>query len=611
MYGSEGFTAGGANINIPEEDQRIVEQMMRLFAKYKKHRSKYDKNWLHYYKIFRGDQWDGVKMPTFRQKEVVNMIFSAIQSNLPQQTDIRPQIDFLPVEPSDAPFAQVLKDLADADWERNNWLEQVTEFILDGYLYGTGWGSIGYDPNADYGLGSITMQSEDPFYIYPDPECRDVNDSRSEGIIKAEPVDTAILKRQYPEWADMIKPDIQDVIQSTKTSINEYTYRSSVTDRDMPDVTFLQGSEFAKEKTLLITIYLKPHDTEDIEEMISCTDEATGGKVDKPTGRYIKKKVYPFGRTVKIACGILLEDDPKLPFENGLFPFFKYNNYLLPRELYGISEVEQLESPQRVFNKILNASLEVMNLMGNPVWVIDSASGINPKSIVNKTGLILEKEPGTEVQRLDGISMSPSAMALADRMEVWFNNVAGTQDVSKGQTPGSVTAASAIEALQDAAKTRIRQKQRNLDKTMQDFAQMYADVALEKYNKPRVFRVTNNDDSIRYFRFNTEKVNIDGNDLVKAVVREFVENEDGTIVPDNAVKEMLISDRFDVRVNTTSGLPFAKAEREDKAIKLFQLGIYDAEQVLNDLDHPNKEAILQRLAERQQAEAQAAAAGGA
>jgi hypothetical protein len=611
MRPTDSFTEGGANPNIPEEDQRTVEMGMKLFAKYKAHRSKYDKNWMHYYKLFRGDQWAGTKMPRFRQKEVVNMIWTAIQSNLPQQTDVRPKIDYLPIEPSDGPFTDVLKDISSADWDRNNWLSEITDIILDGYLYGTGWGSVGFDPNADFGMGSVTMQSEDPFYIYPDPDCRDPNDSKSEGLITAEPVDTGKLKREHPDHAELLKSDIQDVIQSTKTSINDYTYNTSNTDRDMPDTTILRGGEKAAEKTLKITIYLKPHDTEELEEEIEETDETTGQRFQKKTGRFITKKVYPFGRVITIANGVLLDDTPHLPFQNGLFPFFKYNNYILPRELYGVSEVEQLESPQRTFNKILNASLEIMNLMGNPVWIMDTSSGINPHSLVNRSGLVVEKEPGSEVRREQGVQMSTVAIGLADRMEVWFNNVAGTQDVSQGATPGSVTAASAIEALQEAAKTRIRQKQRNLDKSMQDFAQQYADIALEKYNKPRVFRVTDNEESTRFFRFNTEKVlDEGGEELTKAVIRKFVENSDGTIVPSNEVQEMLIADRFDVRVNTTSGLPFAKSDRENKAMKLFELGIYDAEQVLEDLEHPNKDAILQRLAERQQAEAEAAAAQG-
>lgn len=594
----------GVNPSISDEDQRTVRMIMKIFHKHKKARSHYDRNWMHYYRLFRGDQWDGVKMPRFRQKEVVNMIWQAIQNSQSQQVDVRPRISYVPREPNDMPFAKTLNDIVNADWERHNWLVDMTEMILDGYIYGTGYGQVGYDPDIDYGMGSATFSSEDPFYLYPTPESKEINGPRSVAFIKAEPVDTSWLKSEHPDHADNIKADITDVISSSKASINDFTFKSTNTDLDMPDLTILRGSEKSDNKTLLITAYLKPSDTEEVEQMVE-TDDGT------EQTKSVIKKVYPYGRVVKIASGIVLEDTDHLPFSNGLFPFVKYVNYILPREFYGVSEVEQLESPQRTFNKLLNASLEILNLMGNPVWVVDTASGVNPRTLTNRTGAVIEKEPGSEVDRLAGQNLNPSALQLIDRMEVWFNNVAGTQEVSQGDTPGSVSAASAIEALQEAARTRVKQKQRNLDATIRDWGQQYADIVLEKYSKPRVFRVTGDDGSTKFFRFNTEKVDVDGKQVTKAVIREFNQKDDGTLVADNEVKEMLISSRFDVQVSTTSSLPFAKSKQEERALNLFDRGIIDEQEVLTTLEYPNKDAVLSRLEQRKAEAAQAEATKGA
>jgi len=379
--------------------------------------------------------------------------------------------------------------------------------------------------------------------------------------------------------------------------LNEYQLRQSNSDLDMADATFDSSKTRESQKTLLLTAWLKPDDTEEVEE----EDEEGNIKV-------IVKKVYPFGRVVKIANGILLEEEELQT--SGNFPFVKYINYMLPREFFGVSEVEQLESPQRAFNKILNASLEILNLMGNPVWIVDTSSGINPHKLVNRTGLVVEKEPGSEVRREIGVQLSPTALSLVDRLETWFNGVAGNQDVTRGEAPASITAASAIEQLMDAARTRIKQKQRNLDAMMRDFARQYSDIVLEKYTKNRVFRVTNNDDSTQFFKFRVEnREDPETGEAQKVgVIREFVEMENGDIAVSSDDKEFLIAGRFDVKINTGSSLPFAVADKEQKSYALFDRGIIDEEEVLSQIDYPNKERVLERLAERKQAEAEAASA---
>ena len=572
----------GIDPDLSEEDAQCVRMVLELFQKHKKYRSRYDRNWLHYYKMWRGDQWHNIRMPDFRQKEVINLIWQTIQSNMPLQTDVRPQISYIPEEPSDMAFAETLNKISEADWERKNWLQVVSEVILDGYIYGHGISEIGYDPDDDYGLGSATLKSCDPFYVYPDPEDSEVNGPESWAFIVAEPVDTKRLKTKYPDKADKIKSDITDVWASSKTALNDIKFKQSNSDIDMPELNLSSGREKSSEKTLLITAYLKPQETHD-------TYEGEGDDV-----KVITRKVYPKGRVIKICCGTKLEES-ELPFENGKFPFQKYVNYILPREFFGVSEVEQLESPQRVFNKLLNASLEILNLMGNPIWVIDTSSGVDPDHLVNRTGLIVEKEPGSEVRRESGVQLSPTALSLIDRLETWFNNVAGTQDVSRGQTPAGVTAASAIEQLQEAARTRIRQKQRNLDSYIRDVGRQYSEIVMERYTKPRVFRLTNDQGSTQFFRFSVSRDEQSG--VNTAIVQKFVEGglDGNDVVPDKPMLVPLQSTAFDVKVNTGSSLPFSTAEKEQKALNLFDRGVIDAEELLKILDYPNREEILNRM----------------
>lgn len=574
------------------EDRQIVAKVLKEFEKLKKHRSKYDYNWLHYYKMWRGDQWDGIKMPKHRQRECINMIWQTIQANMPLQTDARPRIQFVAEEPSDIEFANVLNEVMEADWERGNWLVPLSEIILDGYIYGTGYGSLIYDAEADFGMGSAQFESEDPFYLYPDNEAREINDNRSKIFIKAEPVDTDSLKREFPEFEDKIKSDIDSDIQSSKTSLNDYTARTSNSDRDMPDVSFLTGKQKTTPRTMLITAWMKPDETEEVE-----TEETD--KNGEISTKVIIKKVYPFGRVIKIANGLKIFEGTLT--ESGRFPFMKYVNYMLPREFFGVSEVEQLESPQRVFNKILNAAIEIMNLMGNPIWVISTDSGIDPNKLINRTGLVVEKEPGSEARREHGVELNATIFPLLDRLESWFDKIGGNQEVSRGQAPASITASSAIEQLMDAARTRIKQKQRNLDAMVRDMGRQYVDIVLENYTKSRVFRVTNDQTGTKYFKFRVDKVLVDGKTQLVGKIRNYVQTDGESIAMSDQEQEFFISGRFDVKVNTGTSLPFAVADKETKSFSLFDRGIIDEEEVLNNIEYPNKEQVIQKLMERKAA----------
>jgi hypothetical protein len=355
-------TGGGASYDPSPEEKQTIKTVMQLFDKSKRWRAKYDHPWLSNYKFFRGKQWKEAR-PSYRHSEVINMVFQAIQSSVPLMTDSRPRIEFLPRDPSDMELAEILNDVLECDWDRGNWDEVLVENILEAHLYSVGLGYVGYDPKANYGEGAIDFQSEDPFYSYPDPNARNCN-NKSRFWIRAEPVDIELLKLEYPDKAKWVKPDLEDFIRNSKTELEEVMYKSPVDNK-----TMVEGQDRADQSTtgkcLKITCWMKS------EEII---EEQKSKGVNQDTGLeefiYEQRLKWPNGRKVCVAGGVLLDDVPN--FDDGLFPVARLVNYVLPREFYGISEVEQLESPQKIFNKLISYALDVLTLMGNPIWVIDN-----------------------------------------------------------------------------------------------------------------------------------------------------------------------------------------------------------------------------------------------
>ncbi len=588
-----------------EDEKKALKLVDQLFERAKHHRKGYDHKWLDNYKMFRGQQWKEAR-PSYRHSEVINMIFTSIQSTVPIMTDARPKIEFNPKEPSDRELADILNQVLESDWESGNWLQQLTEMIYDAHFYSVGIGGLEYDPKANYGAGAIQFQSEDPFYSFPDPNARDVN-KKSKFWIHAEPVDVDILKGEYPDKAEFIKADLQDLIQGSKVNLDQMRFKSPVDNRTILEGGSSNASDIGlKNQALKITAWIKS------DEYIEEEKKTVNPDTQVEESIYEQRLKYPNGRKICVTSGIVLSDGPN-EFDDGLIPRIRLVNYLLPREFWGISEVEQLESPQKIFNKLVSFSLDVLTLMGNPIWVVDNDSEVDTDNLFNRPGLIVEKAKGTEVRREPGVQLQPYVMEMIDRMRSWFDGVSGANDVTKGVRPEGITAASAISELQDAAQTRLRLKSRLLDDALKDFGRMYVNRVFQFYDAPRVFRITRNENAQTYFKFHIDRTpDATGNPQKKAVVQTYVTNPDTQATELTDPKEYLIRGEFDVMVTTGSSLPFAKTQKINLAMQLFKAGAIDEPELLKASDYPNWQAVWDRVsqARQKQAQAEAAAKGG-
>ncbi len=594
-----------------DEEKNLAKQIDKLFEKHAKYRKKYDQTWVDNYKFFRGQQWL-TRRPSYKHKEVINLIFSTIQSQASVMLDTRPQVGFLPQDPSDLIFSELLTQVFQADWDRNNWLDEVAQVIFDAHIYSVGFSYASFDPDANHGAGGVEFCCEDPFDFYPDPSATNVN-KKCESFIVAKPMDIDLIKKKYANspYVTLIKPDLEDLSYSKRTV--QTLHRRVNTDVDLPVEKVTSGvnvDDIYRDKALVITAYLKPSDTEEIEQD---DIDADGEKL------YITKLKYPRGRKVVKINNYIMEDT-ELPYDHLEFPYQRLVNYILPREFFGISEVENTKGPQVVFNKLINFSLDVLTLMGNPIWKVPTEGNVNTRKLINQPGLVVEYANGAagEPHREEGVQLQPYVLQLIDRMEKWFNDQAGTQDVTRGINPPGVTANAAIENLLEAAQKRIKQKMRNVDSYMRDFGKQWVSLVMQYYTAPQIFRLTNKDESNQYFKFHVEDRPVMGAPGMNgeppsqmldaagqpktqkfAIVRKFAKNEMGVMTEEEVPSEYEIRGELDVKVNTISGLPFNKAENEQRLMNLFDRGIIDAQEVLVKMDYPNYEAVLQRVKEQQ------------
>jgi hypothetical protein len=534
-------------------------------------------------------QWKESR-PVYRHAEVINLVFQSIQSVVPQVADTQQKFAYKAQEPADRELAQILNDVAESDWARKNWSAIQYELLLDAHLYGTGISELGVE--FENGLAEICYRTIDPFYFYPDPSAVDTN-REGRYAITAIPRAVETIKSEYPDMANFISADLSDVMSNQRNELAPFRLRTG-TDGRMPIEGPATKEPSIENTALFITCYLKS------DEWFETEDQTPDG--EKVFTQQLK---YPRGRKIVMCNNVILEDEDAI-FEDGLFPFQRLQNYTNPREFYGISEIEQLQGPQRTFNKLVSFTLDVLTLMGNPVWVIDSNSGIDPENIYNRPGLIVEKNPGAEVRRMEGVQLQPYVLQLIDNYKMWFDQIGGQQDVTRGVNPTGITAAAAIEALQQTAMTRVRQKNRNLTAYLQDLGQQYRSRVFQFYDAPRIVRLQGKDGAEKYFKFYMSggengaqrQANVIAYEP-KGLTGNYQQTEPKSFGTDG---------EFDTEVIAGTALPFEQARQKQEALDLFKLGVLNAEELLERIDYPNRQKILERIkADQEQAAAQGAA----
>lgn len=591
--------------NPTEEEQAAIKLAEKLYSEAKRYRQIVDWKWIDFYKFFRGKQWKE-RRPRYRHSEVYNIIFSEIQTIVALLTDTRPKIEALPEDPSDYQFAEIISNLLSYNWDHYNFSSTVAEAVTDASVFGTAIGYVPWNSELCDGLGDYEFKTIDPFFFYPDPNAEGrINDPQCGYVIMAKPEDVDKVRRQYPENAESITADLSDMETdfARDDQNQDILIRSPVDNR----VLLQDGSRNTSNKpnqVLVITLYLRS------EEVV---EQQIGEQLDPQTGLktplFQTKKKYPNGRCIKVANGVLLKDGDN-PYKK--FPYARLVDYTLPREFWGSGEVEQLSSMQTTVNTAISYLLDILKLTANPIWVVDAEAGVDEDNLTNQPGLAVVKNKGGEVRRESGTNAPPFIFDIVNlMMDRIGQKLSSTTEVSTGAVPSANSSGYAIEQLQEAAQTKIRPKARNLEVFLKDIGDLMFDRIMDNYTLPRVVRITNDQKAAaQYFKIQIEKVPMqDGEYKNVATVQPYSFDQGTNSYQEQPPQTYELKSKMDLRFSVGTTLPFAKAQKAAMADKLFDKGIIDPEEYLTQLDYPNKEKILQGLAERQQQMAQQQAQG--
>lgn len=601
------------------EDQKVVKKIEELFRRSKRHRRRFDALWHYNYEfVCSGRQWT-TERPRWRFSEVINISWATIMTEIAIQTDSRPKFEFESQEVSDQAFADTLKEINARNWDKYKWSEVVAGGLFDCKLYHVAHGEVTWDPELEDGLGDVSFKMLDPFHCYWDPRASDVNKGRRcRYFIYAEPVPTSELKMKFPELKDKIKSDISLMGQKSDWA-TQYTGRISIgfdpySPTRLPSTAAAQDDLYGGEPhTVFLRCWMRDDTMEEITEE---KENQETGEVEK---EFVKRLKYPRGRYIEIANQLVLRDcNPGIEingewveFEHDMFPIARLVNYSYPREYAGENEVTHIKGPQKIINYVWSYILDCFKIQGNPMTILGSGSGVDEEEVTSEPGAIVHALDVNQVVRLPGTPVTPNSFELMKQAENMMDKIQGLQDVQRGSDLSNVNSALMLEGYLEAAQTRPRMKNRNLDGFLQDTGELMLRMIFQFYTQPRIFRVTNKQgfpEFIEMYMPTLEVKDIDGQTkMVKhAKMRRYSTNPDGSqnVIQNHQVE---VKGFPDVRVTAGSALPYAKAQKSQQAMQMFNAHAIDQEEYLKAIDWPNYETVLKRMQE-QAAQAQAAEA---
>jgi hypothetical protein len=528
-------------------------------------------NWSRNYKIIK-NRLQGSNLASWLPQPRDSEVYPVISSIVAWLTDQDPDIGFLPsADPNSQYYDNCQRLAADLDnvyqtvWLNEEYDNEIKKMLWDALVFGLGTVKIVWDNASAGGYGDAVWRRIDPWMLYHDPYASNYRDM--EYIVEARRVSFNELERMYPDTAHLLKYHT-----SSSDGIDERPQFND--DGAYPKAPFLGGLSSPG------TVW---------------NSRVSGGRTYDPLPGYVTREFWlkendtttnegypglnayarPRWRCI-VVCNneILFNEWAEDLWQHGQHPYEDYR-YDDIGEMYGIALVDHLAYPQIYINRLLTALQQNAELVGNPIFLEPTNSGLARIGIINRPGQRLPvnaaQAAGTNLPRwLEPPTMPPAVQNLVDFWIARIENTAGLGALQKGTAPNQRNAEGVINNIQEAAFVRIRSALANLQWTYRRASLKAADLIVENYTEPRLVAIVGEDGD---------------KDALSLTGRHFYNPGDQQTTPL----------RFVLRVEAGTNQPTSPQARMANAEKLAALGLVDDEYVLHVHKIKDAKQILQRL----------------
>ena len=511
---------------------RIISWVNTNYEKAKNDRWKTERQWYlnlaFYYGRqnvqFKGDaRGKGIELivppaPHWRARPVVNKIKPRARKEMAKLTSQKPNAFIIPAssDERDLYAAQAGEQIWRSIFHHKKTQEKIRRQVFWAVITGNGFLKSFWNPNA---LDQLTGMPGDIDFLPVMPMRFFVPDLMEEDL-ENQPYIFEATRRSI----DSLQNQYQMKFTEDNSKLSEY--ESSFT-------TLMGVDNNSLKETTVIECWIKPGTT----------------------------TFLPSGGLVTVANDhILWFSNEGIPYEHGLYPYSHMGN-IPTGKFFRESMITDLIPLQREYNRTRGQIIESKNRMASPQLAAEQGS-IDATKVTNEPGQIIFYRPGFQAPTPIQLQPIPSyVLQEQDRIQSDMDEISGQHEISRGQTPSGVTAATAISYLQEQDDTQLSFAYDSLEESIEKTAKLTLSYVKQYWTEPRMVKVTG----------------ADGTFDVKA----FTGSE--------------LGDNTDIRIEGGSSLPTSRAAKQAFIMELMKMNFIPPEKGLEILEIGGIDRIYEEI----------------
>ena len=349
-----------------------------------------------------------------------NALNSCIDNVIADQIDNMPEALMLPEREDTANSADEMSDVVSFVLYQAGWPDEYQTILEDSAVTGTGIAQVFWDDDADDGNGMVSVQAWHPEDFYPDPTQENIQNGRA--CFKVTHTSVAWVEEHYPHARGYVHGDHADDAQEVQAQ--------NIADGD--------------EKVTLIEFWYRRYDAKTRRNRVHMA-QAAGGAL-----------LY----STELAFGGAKEGDyPDGVYAHGQYPFVLYKYRAVWRKPFGTGMVHDYKDTQTAIDRLIKYIDDNARESSVQRHFIRKGSGVNPDDVADMRKTIIEWEGNDVRQAMQTVQANPINNQVYTTLNYLVDSMkqdCGQNQFSRGEGGLGVTAAAAIQALQEAGGKTTR-----------------------------------------------------------------------------------------------------------------------------------------------------------